>query len=120
MQPLADEPFTKIQLDSTWRSSTHIGTEYAALLVDPGYLAAHVKRALLDALGNGILPNGTKGLFHPDNLTFGQSMYASQIIAAAQMEDGVESVTMDRLERLLPIGAGGVQNYARRFSGRPG
>lgn len=37
VQPLADQPFTKIQPDSTWSSSTHFGTEYAALLVDPEY-----------------------------------------------------------------------------------
>ncbi len=37
VQPLADQPFTSIQSDSTWRNSTHFGTEYAALLVDPGY-----------------------------------------------------------------------------------
>jgi signal transduction histidine kinase len=37
VQPLADQPFTRIQADSKWRNSTHFGTEYAALLVDPGY-----------------------------------------------------------------------------------
>jgi signal transduction histidine kinase len=37
VQPLADQPFTRIQPDSRWRNSTHFGTEYAALLVDPGY-----------------------------------------------------------------------------------
>jgi signal transduction histidine kinase len=37
VQPFTEQPFTKIQPDSTWRSSTHLGTQYAALLVDPGY-----------------------------------------------------------------------------------
>lgn len=37
VQPTVDEPFTTIQTDSTWTSSTHPGTEYAALLVGPGY-----------------------------------------------------------------------------------
>lgn len=37
VQPYADQPFTAIQPDSTWTSSTHLGTEYAALLVEPGY-----------------------------------------------------------------------------------
>src|SRR5215470_7469823 len=37
VQPLADRPFTEIQSDSTWRNSTHFGTDYAALLVGPGY-----------------------------------------------------------------------------------
>jgi signal transduction histidine kinase len=38
VQPFIDQPFTKIQPDSTWKNSTHLGTEYAALLVDPEYL----------------------------------------------------------------------------------
>lgn len=37
VQPFADQPFTDIQPDSKWSSSTHLGTEYAALLVEPEY-----------------------------------------------------------------------------------
>lgn len=37
VQPFTDQPFTKIQPDSTWKNSTHLGTEYAALLVEPDY-----------------------------------------------------------------------------------
>lgn len=40
IQPFADHPFTKIQSDSTWKNATHLGTEYAALLVNPGYQPA--------------------------------------------------------------------------------
>src|SRR5829696_5165332 len=38
VQPFADQPFTKIEPDSTWSNSTHLGTEYAALLVERGYV----------------------------------------------------------------------------------
>ena len=37
VQPLANEPFTDIGADGAWRNSTHLGTEYAALLVDAEY-----------------------------------------------------------------------------------
>jgi hypothetical protein len=37
VQPLASRPFTTIQDDAKWINATHLGTEYAALLVDPGY-----------------------------------------------------------------------------------
>jgi hypothetical protein len=37
VQPLTNQPFTKIQPDSKWSNSTHLGKEYAALLVQPGY-----------------------------------------------------------------------------------
>lgn len=37
VQPLVDQPFTKIQSTKKWVNATHLGTEYAALLVDSGY-----------------------------------------------------------------------------------
>jgi len=37
VQPSDRAPYTKINPDSTWKSSTHLGTEYAAALVEPGY-----------------------------------------------------------------------------------
>ena len=46
VQPFADQPFTQIQSNSKWRSTTHLGTEYAALLVEPGYRPAPVTDSL--------------------------------------------------------------------------
>jgi hypothetical protein len=37
VQPFFDQPFTDIRADKHWENSTHLGTEYAALLVEPGY-----------------------------------------------------------------------------------
>jgi hypothetical protein len=37
VQPWPDRPFIPIQADSTWRTETHLGYEYAALLVDADY-----------------------------------------------------------------------------------
>ncbi len=37
VQPWPDKPFISIQPDHTWSTPTHLGFEYAALLVDPGY-----------------------------------------------------------------------------------
>jgi hypothetical protein len=37
VQPFRSRPFTDIAADSTWKSSIHVGTEYAALLVDADY-----------------------------------------------------------------------------------
>ena len=54
VQPFSNRPFTKIQGDSRWKSETHLGTEYAALLVDQGYnppLTAEV----LPTVGNGVV-----------------------------------------------------------------
>jgi len=54
VQPFTDQPFTKIQPDSTWRNSTHLGTEYAALLVEPGYLPPDKTDSLPTPGGNVI------------------------------------------------------------------
>jgi hypothetical protein len=37
VQPWPDHPFIPIKADSTWSTETHMGFEYAALLVDPDY-----------------------------------------------------------------------------------
>jgi hypothetical protein len=37
VQPLRDNPFTKVQASGKWTNATHLGAEYAALLVDPGF-----------------------------------------------------------------------------------
>src|SRR5581483_1371028 len=37
VQPYADQPFTAIHADAAWRSTTHPGVEYAALVVGPGF-----------------------------------------------------------------------------------
>ena len=54
IQPLATQPFTQIASDSTWKNSSHLGTEYAALLVDPGYQPALTLKALPQK-GNGVV-----------------------------------------------------------------
>ena len=37
VQPWPDHPFIPIKADSTWSTETHLGFEYAALLVEPDY-----------------------------------------------------------------------------------
>lgn len=54
VQPFTDQPFTKIQPDSTWSNSTHLGTEYAALLIEPGYRAPPTTHVLPNK-GGGVI-----------------------------------------------------------------
>ncbi|RZU43300.1 PAS domain S-box-containing protein [Edaphobacter modestus] len=54
VQPLVDHPFTTIQPDSKWRSSTHFGTEYAALLVDATYQPP-ARIDFLPSTGHGVV-----------------------------------------------------------------
>ena len=54
VQPYADQPFTTIGADSTWINRTHLGTEYAALLIEPGYAPPALTIALPD-VGGGVV-----------------------------------------------------------------
>jgi hypothetical protein len=67
--------------------------------IKAGYIASQVEQGLLAVLSNATLPDGTKGVFNPDNFTFGQTVYLSPIYAAAQNTAGVESVTVTRFQR---------------------
>lgn len=71
-----------------------------SICVRPHYLRGHVQAALLDVLGNRALPAGRRGFFHPDNLTFGEGVALSKLIAIAQAVTGVESVAVKKFERL--------------------
>jgi predicted phage baseplate assembly protein len=76
----------------------------------PGFLRGHVKAALLAIFGNRVLPDGRLGIFHPDNLTFGEGMYLSKLVATAQAVPGVESVRVTRLQRLFEDPNGELEN----------
>jgi len=58
IQPFVAHPNTEIQPDSSWRNSTHLGTEYAALLVEPGFHPAS-RLANLPPVGNGVVAIAT-------------------------------------------------------------
>jgi hypothetical protein len=65
----------------------------------PDYLRGHVKAALLQLFGNRQLPDGRLGFFHPDNLTFGEGIALSRLVALVRSVPGVENVAVERLER---------------------
>lgn len=67
----------------------------------PYYERADVLAALLAAFSARALPDGRRGFFHPDNLTFGEGIFVSRIVAAAMAVPGVECVTVARLQRLF-------------------
>jgi hypothetical protein len=53
VQPFSKEPFTKIEPDSTFRAKTHLGSEYAALLVDSKFTVLNKQHAL-PAVGGAV------------------------------------------------------------------
>ena len=75
-----------------------------ALNVDVGadVVRADATAALTALLGSGQQADGTPGLFSPQRMGFGQPVYASPIVAAAQGVPGVEAVTLTRFGFLGP------------------
>lgn len=69
----------------------------------PHYLRGHVKTALQAAFSNRLLPEGRKGFFHPDNLSFGDGIYLSKLVATAQAIAGVENVMVVQLQRQFEL-----------------
>ncbi|HEY6767282.1 MAG TPA: hypothetical protein VI386_21190 [Candidatus Sulfotelmatobacter sp.] len=61
IQPFSEHPFTEIQPNSTWKNTIHLGSDYAAVLVEPGYHPA-LKTHDLPTEGNGVVAiNVVKG-----------------------------------------------------------
>ena len=71
------------------------------ICVQPGARRADVQRAVARELSSRLLPDGRLGLFHPDRFSFGQPVFASSIVAAAQAVPGVDSVKLERFQRLV-------------------
>jgi hypothetical protein len=69
--------------------------------VQPDYQRGQVKAALLERFSTRRLPDGSLGFFHADRLSFGGSMTISQLVGAVMAVEGVESVTVTRLQRLF-------------------
>ncbi len=81
-----------------------------SICVLPNYLRGHIKAALLRLFSNRTLLDGRRGFFHPDNLTFGEGIYLSKLVAVAQAVPGVESVQVTKLERLYEGPNGEIEN----------
>lgn len=69
------------------------------ICVAPGHFRAPVLRAVKNRLSSQRQADGSLGLFHPDNFSFGEPVYLSRIVAAAQAVEGVEAVRVERFGR---------------------
>lgn len=67
--------------------------------VNEHYFRSDVQTALLQIFSNRNLPQGGRGIFHPDNFSFGQTVYLSPLYAAAQQTPGVDAVEITKFNR---------------------
>ena len=74
------------------RSAEYVPLEIAfELCVEPDHFRGDVVEAVRQALSNRVNVDGSRGFFHPDNFTFAQHVYLSQIYAAIEAVQGVLS-----------------------------
>ncbi len=88
VQPFADQPFTTIQPDSTWKSPTHLGTEYAALLVESGYQPQPTMDSLPTEGGSVVAVAVAKGEDPPPSKTLHFSGYEWRVRSTASERGG--------------------------------
>jgi predicted phage baseplate assembly protein len=58
-----------------------------------------VRFAILEELSDGYTPDGRLALFNPDNWTFGQALYESEIAGRLQLVGGVEHIAHLKITR---------------------
>jgi hypothetical protein len=97
------EPYRRIGHDLAVQRAHYVPLDVGvAVCVAPAALRGQVEAILLDVLGSRVRANGALGMFHPDNLSFGQGIYASRIVAAVQAVPGVVETDVVRLARYVP------------------
>lgn len=70
-----------------------------AICVAPEVVRTEVERVVRRLLSARVHGDGTRGLFHPDDWSFGDTLYLSPVLAAVQGVDGVVSVEATRFRR---------------------
>lgn len=100
---------TASRLDALRMMGTDVAVEAAIIVglrielhvcIDARHFQGDVYRALLNVFVTGDQCQGHSGLLNAANFTFGQTVYASPIIAAAQAVEGVTSATLTVFTRM--------------------
>jgi hypothetical protein len=88
-------------VDLVVEQARYVGLDIALqICVAPNFFVADVRAALWSLLVTGDSCTGVAGLLNEANFQFGQTVYASPIVAAAQSVPGVVAVTLAAFARL--------------------
>ena len=88
LQPLVNQPFTRIQPSGKWTNATHLGTEYAALLVEPGFRPSATIDALPSRGGDVAAVTIVKGQSSPPSKSLQFSGYEWRVRNAPSSRGG--------------------------------
>lgn len=103
--------------DLTVRAAQYVPLEIAVrICIAPGHFRGDVLEEVARVLSNRSFADGTRGMFHPLELAFGEPVFLSRLYAAVEAVEGVDSATVtvfkryweiqrDQIERgLIPLG----------------
>lgn len=82
------------------------------------YLRGQVKASVLERFSANVLADGTLGAFHPDRMSFGQTLYLSPLIALAQSVEGVKAVEVTLFQRYSDARTSGLTDRKLEFGRR--
>ncbi len=112
---------TTTRLNNLRMMGTDIAVEGAVIVglaitmeicVDPDHFQGDVYDALMKVFVTGNQCNGQPGLLNAANFSFGETVYASPLIAAAQVVEGVLSATLTQFAPMNdPAADGSAQGY---------
>lgn len=88
------------------------------ICVSKDHFQSHVEKAVLEALSNRELTDGSVGFFYPDRFTFGEPLYLSEIYSAIQKVKGVDSALITKFNRLGKSVNGDINNGVIRVGQR--
>ena len=70
-----------------------------AIKPEPDYSFEALEKVLSQKFSNSVMANGVLGYFHPDNFTFGQSVYKSRLLTEAKKIPGVKEIGFSKFKR---------------------
>jgi hypothetical protein len=100
---------TTTELETLRMMGTDVAVEAAVIVglqiemdiaVDAQHFQGDVYEALMMVFVTGNQCDGSTGMLNPANFTFGQTVYASPLVAAAQAVEGVVSATLTTFTRM--------------------
>lgn len=72
---------------------------HVTVCVDENFWPEDIRYILEQEFSTGYTPDGRSGFFHPDNMTFGQSLHASEIAGRIHRIAGIKHINSIDLER---------------------
>lgn len=94
------EPFRVVGRDLEVDGPEYVSLELELVVcVQQAYFRTDVEQALRQVFGRGTRPDGSPAFFNPASFSFGQPVYLSDIYAAAQAVEGVDSLEVTHLRR---------------------